>query len=428
MSRALNALGAAEAAAKIAAGEITSESLVASCLERIAGRDGAIGAWAHVDPARALARARDADASAGGLLRGIPVGIKDIFDTADMPTEYGSAIHRGHRPGRDAACVAALRAAGAVILGKTATTEFASPVPAGVVNPRDPARSPGVSSSGSAAAVADDMVPIALGSQTGGSMIMPASSCGVFGYKASLEGIARAGLRHLRPTLDTIGIFARGLADIALARAAITDGPIVPTGADRPPPRIGLCRTPAWRAAEPATRTALDAAARILRDRGARVVDFALPEGFDAIEDAFRVISSVEGARALAFEAAAHRGALNRWIVEALDFAAGCDARRYDEAREAADAYRRTLAGRFADIDLILTPSAPGEPTTDLAGVQVSDFNRVWTLMHTPCLNVPAFSGPNGAPVGVQLVAPAGADDLLLEHAAWVAPRLLGDA
>ncbi len=426
MSRALNTLDATEAAAEIAAGAITSEALVAACLERIAERDGEVGAWTHVDPAHALAQARDADASEGGLLRGIPVGIKDIFDTADMPTEYGSAIHKGHRPARDTACVAALRAAGAVILGKTTTTEFASPVPVGVLNPRDRARSPGVSSSGSAAAVADDMVPIALGSQTGGSMIMPASSCGVFGYKASLDGIARTGLRHLRPTLDTIGIFARSLADIARARAAITGSPLAPIGADQPAPRIGLCCTPAWEVAEPATRTAIEEAERILRAAGAAVVDFDLPEGFDAIEEAFQVISTVEGGRALASEVARHRDSLNAWIRDQIAFGERCDEAAYDAACATAETFRRALARKFAGIDLILAPSAPGEPTTDLVGVQASNFNRVWTLMHTPCLNVPAFSGPTGAPVGIQLVAPVGADDRLLQHADWVSARLLG--
>ncbi len=420
----LNTLDAVEAAAMIADGRITSQALVTACLERIAARDARIGAWAHVDPDRALAQARAADASSGGLLRGVPVGVKDIFDTADMPTAYGSAIHRGHRPERDTACVAALRAAGAVMLGKTTTTEFASPVPVGVVNPRAPARSPGVSSSGSAAAVADDMVPVALGSQTGGSMIMPASSCGVFGYKASLEGIARTGLRHLRPTLDTIGIFARSLADIARTRAALTDGPSARTLAARPPRRIGLCRTPAWEVAEPATRTAIDEAARLLRTAGADVADFELPEGFDAMEDAFGVISAVEGGRALAWEAGAHRDALNGWIRDQIALGERLGAAACDAARARAGDYRRALARKFAAVDLILTPSAPGEPTVDLSGLQVSVFNRIWTLMHTPCLSVPAFRGPNGAPVGIQLVAPVGADDRLLEHAAWVAARL----
>ena len=425
MSDNLNTLDATTAAAKIAAGEITSEALVTDCLERIAARDGEIGAWKYLDPAHALAQARDADTGGHGLLRGIPVGIKDIFDSADMPTEYGSAIHKGHRPARDMACVAALRAAGTVILGKTTTTEFASPVPVGVLNPRDRTRSPGVSSSGSAAAVADDMVPIALGSQTGGSMIMPASSCGVFGYKASLDGIDRTGLRHIRPSLDTMGIFARTLSDIALARAAMTGSPLVPMGTDQKAPRIGLCRTPAWEVAQPATRTAIEDAARIVREAGAEVVDFELPVGFDDIEKAFLVISTVEGGRALAYEVAEHRDALNHWIRDQIEIGERCDDAAYDAARRIVEAYRQALAERFQGIDLILTPSAPGEPGTDLTGIQISNFNRIWTAMHTPSLNVPAFTGPNGAPVGIQLVAPVGADDRLLQLADWVSARLL---
>ncbi len=424
MTGALHLLDAAEAAAAIAAGEITSETLVADCLARIEARDPEIGAWAHVDPACALAQARAADASGAGPLRGVPVGVKDIFDTRDMPTEYGSAIHRGHRPDADSACVAALRAAGAVILGKTVTTEFASPVPVGVVNPRAPDRSPGVSSSGSAAAVADHMVPLALGSQTGGSTIVPAAFCGVFGYKASLDGIDRAGLRHLRPSLDTIGVFARSVADLVLVRAAYGGAARADPDAARPAPRIGLCRTPRWEAAEPATRAALADAERALEAAGAGLIDIDLPDGFDEIEEAFRVVSTVEGAEALAFEAAHHRGALNRWIRDTIEAAAGCDAARYREAGAFADAYRRALMRIFTEIDLILTPSTPGEPSRDLVGVQISDFNRVWTLMHTPCLNLPAFRGPGGTPVGIQLVAPVGADDALLDHAAWVWARL----
>ena len=257
MNDALNTLDATEAAARLAGGSVTSRDLVSSCLDRIALRDGEIGAWAHLEPAHALGQACMSDAAGRGPLRGIPVGIKDIFDTADLPTEYGSPIHEGHRPARDSACVAALRRAGAVILGKATTTEFASPVPVGVRNPRDFARSPGVSSSGSAAAVADFMVPVTLGSQTGGSMIMPAASCGVVGYKASLDGIDRGGLRHVRPGLDTIGIFARSVRDIALVRAAMADTPAVswtrprrPASASAAPP---TGRTPCPRRWTPST-------------------------------------------------------------------------------------------------------------------------------------------------------------------------------
>ncbi len=419
MSNALNTLDATEAAARLADGSATSHALVAACLERIAERDGEIGAWAHIQPAHALGQACMSDAAGSGALRGIPVGIKDIFDTADLPTEYGSPIHRGHRPARDSACVAALRRAGAVILGKATTTEFASPVPVGVRNPRDFARSPGVSSSGSAAAVADCMVPVALGSQTGGSMIMPAASCGVVGYKASLDGIDRGGLRHLRPSLDTIGIFARSLRDIALVRAAMTETP--PVSFDEAPGalRVAVCRAPNWDDAEPATVEAVDAAEAACDRAGAEVTGIELPPVFDAVEDAFRIVTAVEGGRSLAGEIADHRDRLNHWIRDQVAIGESASEAEYAAARETAARCRAAMAGIFERFDFVLTASAPGEPSDDLTGIQKSSFNRVWTLMHGPCITIPAFAGPSGLPVGVQLVGPVGADDRLIRLADW---------
>ena len=217
----LNLLTVTEASKRIAAGAITSETLVADCLARIEARNGQLGAWRFVDPEQALARARSRDASgkSSGPLHGVPVGVKDVLDTFDMPTEYGSAIYRDHRPAADSACVAALRAAGAVVLGKTTTTEFASPVPAGVRNPHDTDRTPGVSSSGSAAAVADFMAPFANGTQTGGSVILPAAFCGVVGYKASLDALDRAGIRALKP-LSTRRVSSHGRSPISLSFTA----------------------------------------------------------------------------------------------------------------------------------------------------------------------------------------------------------------
>ncbi|MDE0172980.1 MAG: amidase [Defluviicoccus sp.] len=418
MTEALNELDATEAAARLADGRISSRDLVFSCLDRVALRDGEIGAWAHVEPAHALGQACMSDAAGRGPLRGIPVGIKDIFDTADLPTEYGSPIHEGHRPARDSACVAALRRAGAVILGKATTTEFASPVPVGVRNPRDFARSPGVSSSGSAAAVADFMVPVTLGSQTGGSMIMPAASCGVVGYKASLDGIDRGGLRHVRPGLDTIGIFARSVRDIALVRAAMADTPAVSLD-DTPPPRVGVCRAPNWEDALPETVDAVDAAAAALERAGATVGDVDLPAVFGGAEDAFSVITAVEGGRALAWEIANRRDRLNHWIQDQVALGERCSEADYESACETAAKCREALAGIFQGFDAILTASAPGEPTDDLTGIQKSSFNRVWTMMHGPCITLPAFSGPKGLPVGVQLVGPAGGDDRLIRLADW---------
>ena len=418
MDEALNELDATEAAARIAGGRTTSRDLVSSCLERIAARDGEIGAWAHLEPAHALGQACMSDAAGQGPLRGIPVGIKDIFDTADLPTEYGSPIHAGHRPARDSACVAALRRAGAVILGKATTTEFASPVPVGVRNPHDFSRSPGVSSSGSAAAVADFMVPVTLGSQTGGSMIMPAASCGVVGYKASLDGIDRGGLRHVRPSLDTIGIFARSVRDIALVRAAMTGTSVV--SLDEPAtPRVGVCRAPNWEDAEPETVEAVDSAAAALERAGASVAEAQLPAVFDTAEAAFSVITAVEGGRALEWEIADHRDRLNHWIRDQVTLGEGASEADYAAARETAGKCREALAGLFERFDLILTASAPGEASDDLTGIQKSSFNRVWTMMHGPCITLPAFTGPNGLPVGVQLVGPVDADHRLIQLASW---------
>ena len=323
MTAQLNEIDATEAAERLAAGSATSRDLVSACLDRIAARDGEIGAWTHLEPAHALGQACMSDAAGQGPLKGIPVGIKDIFDTADLPTEYGSPIHEGHRPARDSACVAALRRAGAVILGKATTTEFASPVPVGVRNPRDFSRSPGVSSSGSAAAVADFMVPVTLGSQTGGSMIMPAASCGVVGYKASLDGIDRGGLRHVRPSLDTIGIFARSVRDIALVRAAMMETSVVSLDGTATP-RVGVCRAPNWEDAGPETVEAVDSAALALERAGASVAETDLPAVFDSAEAAFSVITAVEGGRALAWEIAHRRDRLNHWIRDQVTLGEGC--------------------------------------------------------------------------------------------------------
>lgn len=417
----LNTLTATEARSKLDAGEVVSEQLVRDCLDRIAARDPEIGAWAHVDPDDALKQARALDAERRkkgprGPLHGIPVGIKDVLDTGDMPTEYGSSIYKGHQPEADSAIVAALRHAGAVILGKTTTTEFASPVPVGVKNPHDYGRSPGVSSSGSAASVADYMVPLALGTQTGGSVILPAAFCGVIGYKASLDGLDRTGILRLKPTLDTLGVFARDVGDIVRLREAITST----TAASDPQdgaPRVGLCRTFNWDQAAPESVTALDSAVKALADEGVQVVEADWPDSFAGIEDSFRVISSVEGLRSMAAEHRDHAASLNHWIRAGAEAARGFSDRDYEQALAHAAACRADLAGVFNGVDVLITPSTEGEASDDLTGISNSAFNRVWTLMHGPCVTLPAFTGPNGLPVGVQLVGPPGGDDRLLSIA-----------
>jgi Asp-tRNA(Asn)/Glu-tRNA(Gln) amidotransferase A subunit family amidase len=420
----LNLLTARQAAAKLRDGSATSADLVEHCLARIAAREPDVHAWAFVDRERALeqARARDRETPRSPL-HGVPVGIKDIFDTCDMPTAYGSQIFRDHRPVNDTAVVALLRLAGAVILGKCVTTEFASPVPIGTRNPHDLARTPGVSSSGSAAAVADFMVPLAIGSQTGGSTILPAAFCGVVGYKASLTGIDRGGIRHLRPTIDTMGLFARSIEDIALLRSVLVGGaPARREHIGRV--RIGVCRTMRWDEAQPETKDAVESAARTLAAAGADMVDAELPEVFAGIEETFNIIVQVEGLRAMEWEARHHLATMNHWLKQTLGAANPPGEAQYDKAQAHSLACQRALAEIFERCDAIITPSTCGEAVADLVSVSNSAFNRIWTLMRGPCLTVPAFTGPNGMPVGLQIVGPAGEDERTIALADWIAARL----
>src|SRR3954464_15766890 len=270
-------LGAAEAARRLEARELTSEALAAACLERIAVREEAVHAWAFIERAAALAQARALDrAPRRSRLHGVPFGIKDIIDTADLPTEYNSPIWRGHRPKGDAACVTLLKQAGRVILGKTVTTEFANNHPSQTRNPHNPAHTPGGSSSGSAAAVADAMVPLALGTQTGGSVIRPAAYCGTAAIKPSFGAINRAGAKLLAESLDTIGIFSRDVEDLILMLEVLS-GRAFPAKGNSGKPKIGLCRTPRWRDADAVTQANLEQAAQRLAKAGAIVSDFELP-------------------------------------------------------------------------------------------------------------------------------------------------------
>ncbi len=248
----LHELGAVEIARRVASGEATCEAVVRACLSRIAEREPEVQAWHHLDPERVIRHARELDRSAKrGPLIGVPFGAKDIIDTCDMPTEYGSPIFRGHQPRSDAACIALSRKAGGILLGKTVTTEFANQYPGKTRNPADPTRTPGGSSSGSAAAVADMMVPLAIGTQTTGSTIRPASFCGAFGYRPTWGDLRCTGVKEAAGSLDTLGLIARSIEDIALYRDVLlgeTPQPVMESG---PVPRIGFCRTHVRSAIEP---------------------------------------------------------------------------------------------------------------------------------------------------------------------------------
>ena len=423
----LNALTASEGSVRLAAGTITSEALVRDCLARIEARESQVGAWVYLDTDYALeqARARDREASRGPL-HGIPIGVKDILDTYDMPTGHGSSIYAGDRPARDSACVAAFRRGGMVILGKTVTTEFACPYPAGTRNPHDPTRTPGVSSSGSAASVADFMVPLANGTQTGGSVIGPAASCGVYGYKASLDGLDRRGIRHLKPNLDTLGLFARSMADLALLRA-VSHGKARPESIELPRdtvPRIGVCRTSHWEQAAPCTVEAIEKTAEVLEGAGAKVNSVTLPGYLTEIEPDFPVISGAEGARALATEARDHLDKFNPWSRERYAKSQQITEARYQQALTNVAKGRALLDDLFLEFDVFITPSLPGEAPKDLTGVQPAVFNRLWTQMYTPAVHLPQFEGPNHMPVGVQVVGAQDQDDKAIALAAWIDARL----
>jgi len=418
-------LSAREAASRLRAGTLTAESLVRDCLDRIEERAG-VKAWAWLDPEHALRQARAADrAGRPGLLAGVPVGIKDIIDTADMPTEHGSPIYRGNRPFADAASVAMLRMAGGVILGKTVTTEFANRFPGETVHPHNPAHTPGGSSSGSAAAVADFQVPAALGTQTGGSVIRPAAFCGAIGYKPSFGEFSRAGVKLQCPNLDTVGIICRSLDDAALLRGAIIGQSPQPIDRGAAAPRIGFCRTPAWDAADGATQFLLEDAAARLAAAGAAVRDVAFAPEFGDILEHHRRIFSFEAARNYAYEYERHYDRVSPVLRETL-LAPGraLPLAAYVEAVEAAEAFRAYLDGVFGEFDLLLTPSAAGEAPEGLASTGDPRFNAIWTLAWTPCVTLPAGSGPRGLPLGVQLVGARFRDEALLDTAAWVEARL----
>lgn len=417
-------LSATEAAAAIAAGTITSEALVTACLERIAARESQVGAWEYLDPERALAQARACDRRPPqGVLHGVPVGVKDLIDTCDMPTTYGSPIYAGYRPSWDAASVALLRHAGAVIMGKTVTTEFAMFTPGKTANPHHVGHTPGGSSSGSAAAVADHMLPLALGTQTAGSIIRPASFCGVVGYKPTHGQFPLAGIKALSQTLDTLGGFARRVEDLALLRSVFVGDQATLPALDRPP-RIGLWQTPQWPQATPDTRTALTSAAQLLAAAGAEVREVQLPTAFDTLAAAQETVQVFEGARCCAYELAQHRAQLSTKLLELLAPAEGITYAMYTEALALAATCRQQLEGLWRDYDVLLVPSAPGEAPAGLEATGNPLFNRMWTLLHTPAVSLPGRTGAHGLPVGIQLVGPLQADACVLAVAAWAHPLL----
>ncbi len=434
-------LSATEAIGKIRGGEITSEEFVGACLDRIDQVDGEIEAWAHLDPDYALeqARARDAERQSGdpqGPLHGIPVAIKDIFDTEDFPTEYGTPLHAGRTPDADATVVSRLRQAGAVILGKTVTTELAVYSPGKTANPHDNAHTPGGSSSGSAAAVASAMVPLSIGSQTNGSVIRPASFCGVFGFKPTHGLISRAGVLRQSPPLDTVGVFARTLQDLALISEVLMafdarDPDMRPRArprisgimAEAPPvePDLAFVRTPVWDQAEETTK---DAMRELIEHLGDRVSVVDLPGQFNDAHEVHRQIMEADLAMSFAREYEDGEGVMSTVLRQMIERGQKVLATEYNRALARADELNADLDRIFGEYDAILTPSTPGEAPKGLETTGSPAFCSIWTLCGTPALNLPSLVGPKGLPLGVQLVSHRGDDARLFRTARWILESL----
>lgn len=413
-------LTATEASAALQSGRLTSEALVSACLERIAQRETDVQAWVWIDPEHALAQARARDREQRrSWLHGIPVGIKDVIDTADMPTGYGSPIYQGYQPVADAACVAQIRELGGVILGKTVSTEFATRHPNKTRNPHRLTQTPGGSSSGSGAAVADFMVPLALGTQTSSSVIRPAAYCGVVGYKPGFGLINRAGMKFLAESLDTIGVLSRCVSDAGMLVSLLSGLPVGPDAFRAgPAPRIGLCRTPWWQEASAAAQRSLEDCAARFTAAGARVREITPPAEFVHLNEAQIQISSFEFFRALTWERTRFPEKISDSLTKRIAAGGRVTRKDYDDALALTRRCRGWMDDAIADFDLLMAPSAPGE-APDISGTGEPTFGLMWTLLQMPCMTLPYGAGPGGLPLGVQLVAAAGNDAGLFRDAVW---------
>ena len=406
----------AELQRRIDSGDLSADAAISQSLEAIRAHEKTIGAF--------VCRAENARAASAGPLRGIAVGIKDIIDTSDFPTEMGAAIYKGWQPRADAPVVQMLKQTGASIIGKTTTTAFASRDPTATINPHNPDHTPGGSSSGSAAAVGSGMIPLALGTQTGGSVIRPASFCGVAAIKPSFRLLPTVGVKCYSWTLDTVGLFAAGVKDLAHGLWAMTNRPeLLPDAAVRTP-RIGVVTQDFAGAPEAASAEALRIAATAVERAGASVRTLALPQ---IVAQAWRIHPTVmefEAHQALAWEYRVHYDAMPPLLRAKLDETVGILPADYDEARRIASRARGVLAGIFDEIDVMLTFSAPGAAPKGLASTGSTRFNQLWTLMGIPCVNIPAYVAEGGLPVGVQVIARFGNDAGALAAARFVEDAL----
>jgi Asp-tRNA(Asn)/Glu-tRNA(Gln) amidotransferase A subunit family amidase len=415
-------LMATEAARLIRDGKLSPAELMEGYLARIAEREPAVRAFAWFDAA--VARQAAAGASPGPL-HGLPVGVKDVLDTSDMPSEYGSPIWSGWRPKADASAVAWARQAGGVVIGKTVTTEFATRKPGPTGNPHNPAHTPGGSSSGSAAGVAAGFFPLAYGTQTAGSVIRPAAYCGVVGYKPTFGMINRFGMKLMSESLDTVGVMARSVADCALFAGAVAGRDLGnPDARPDRAPRIGICRSPAWDKALPETQALLPRVAAALARAGASVVERELTPGVAAIAEAHPAVMNSESARALGWELANVREQISEGLRERLEFGLSRSEAEIAAAHSVFDRAQREFPLCMEGLDALVTPSAPGQAPAGLEWTGDPVFNLIWTSLHVPCVTVPAGTGPDGLPLGIQIVTRIGEDRQALAWAQWVAAAI----
>ncbi len=412
-------LSATEALTLIRAGQLTAVDVLQSCLGRINDREPSLHALAHWDAELARSQAKAADPSP--LLGGLPFGVKDVIDTAQMPASYGSPIWQGHRPKADAACVAWARTAGGVVLGKTHTTEFAVRHPGPTTHPQDARYTPGGSSSGSAAGVAAGYFPFAVATQTAGSAIRPAAFCGVVGYKPTFGMVPRLGMKIMSESLDTISVIARTVRDCALLVHAMSQRPLQWSpwqSGDKL--RIGLCRTYAWDRADAATQELIERAATRLAGQLGESGSFECIElglDFNALPDWHMTVQYFESARSMGWEWAHHREALSDDLQSILASGLGMAPSEYDAARSGLARLRSRWDELTAHVDVVITPAATGEAPEGLSWTGDPVFNSIWSALHVPCVTVPAGKGPRGLPLGIQLVGRPGADAQLLRAA-----------
>jgi Asp-tRNA(Asn)/Glu-tRNA(Gln) amidotransferase A subunit family amidase len=411
----LNMISATEVVHGIQAQAFTCEDIAQACLERIRRRESVVKAWSFIDANTVLNEARALDAkSKPGPLHGVPIGVKDIIETVDMPTQMGSPIYKGYQSRKDASCVAILRAAGALILGKTVTCEFAGVTAGPTTNPHDSTRTPGGSSSGSAAAVADYMVAVALATQTGGSIQRPSSYCGVVGYKPSYGLINTEGVKSAAQTLDTLGLMARSVEDIELTARALTNAARVKWLNPQTRVRIGVCRTYNWTDAEDATQRAIEEASHRLAKAGFAVLSRDLAPPFKDLLRTREIINDFERAHVLAHEWNTHPEQISVGLAKSIANGRSITQDRYCEALQSVERYRRMLGDVFADVDVLLTPAANGEAPPGLQYTGDHRFQSIWTQLRTPTITLPTYAGPNGMPVSIQLVGPEFTDTQLL--------------